>query len=83
MATSRCSESSSRNVVSIGMFSKRAHRENRHGIPLEWRELTLGEPAGWCQLGELRRISIGEISDNGREILVGDALGVVLLMRSG
>lgn len=48
---------------------------------------TLGEVAGWCQLGELRLFSMGEISARARgigaDILVGEPLGVVLVMRRG
>lgn len=49
--------------------------------------LTLGDVVGWCQLGEFRLFSIGDISDNGRGIALlgfnGDDPGVPLLMRSG
>lgn len=49
--------------------------------------LTLGDVAVWCQLGEFRLFSMGDISDKGRDIaladFVGDDAGVPLLMRSG
>jgi hypothetical protein len=41
----------------------------------------------WCQLGELRRFSVGDISDKVRGTLLatfdGDELGVPLEMRKG
>lgn len=49
--------------------------------------LTLGDVAGWYQLGEFRLFSIGEISDSGRGMVLvgfdGDDPGVPLLIRSG
>ena len=52
----------------------------------ENKQTGLGPTFGdWFQLGEFRRFSVLEISDNGRGMpaLVGDPVGVVLEMRRG